>query len=165
MKRWFAVAGALVAPVGIAGLVRGAVPQAIATGPGNTGADPIVVTDAFVRPPVQPSAFAAGYFTVYNTTDRDDTLLSVTTGAGRTAVLHTLVGGVMTAVSGGITVPARGSLVLSVDKGHVMIGDLFGPLTAGQTVNMVLLFANAGPIDVAAPVVPFGSSTSSGASK
>lgn len=165
MKRVLAGAGVLVAAVGAAGLIRGSTTQAIATGPGNTGADPIVVTDAFIRPPVPPTNLAAGYFTVYNTTGRDDTLLSVTTGAGATNVLHVLVGGVMTAVSGGITVPAHGSLVLSVAKGHVMIGDLFGPLTAGQTVNMVLQFANAGPIDVAAPVVPFGAPTPSGAAK
>ncbi|MDT4937716.1 MAG: periplasmic copper chaperone [Pseudonocardiales bacterium] len=150
-------AGVLIAAVGAAGLIRGAVPQAIATGPGNTGADPIVVSGAFVRPPVPPASEAAAYFTVYNTTDRADTLLSVATGAGATAVLHTVVDGQMTAVEGGVPIPAHGSLVLSVGKGHVMIGQLFGPLRAGQTVNLELTFATAGPIEVVAPVVPFGS--------
>jgi len=148
--------GVLIAAVGTAGLIRGASPQATATA-GDTGAAPIVVSDAFVRPPVPPTQLAAAYFTVYNTTDQDDTLLSVVTGAGATAELHKEVNGVMTAISGGVVVPAHGSLVLSVGKGHVMIGDLFGPLKAGQIVNIELTFANAGPVDVAAPVRPFGS--------
>jgi copper(I)-binding protein len=152
-----AAVGALILAVGTAGLIRGALPQATATASGDTGANPIVVADAFVRPPVPPTQLAAAYFTVYNTTSRDDTLLSVATGAGRTAELHKEVNGVMTAISGGIVVPAHGSLVLSVGKGHVMIGDLFGPLKAGQIVNIELTFANAGPVEVAAPVKPFGS--------
>jgi copper(I)-binding protein len=148
--------GLLIAAVGTAGLVRGATGQATASA-GDTGAAPIVVADAFVRPPVPPTQLAAAYFTVYNTTGVDDTLLSVVTGAGRTAVLHKEVDGVMTAIEGGVVVPAHGSLVLSVGKGHVMIGDLFGPLRAGQSVNIELTFANAGPVDVVAPVKPFGS--------
>jgi copper(I)-binding protein len=135
--------GLVVAAVGVAGLVRGAIPQAAANLSGNTGADPIVVANAFVRPPAPPSPYAAAYFTVYNTTAVPDTLVSVTTGAGATAVLHTIVDGQMTAVEGGVPIPAHGSLVLSVDKGHVMIGDLFGPLRAGQTVNLELTFTNA----------------------
>ena len=162
--RWLSVfAGVLIAAVGTAGLVRGALPQAGASA-GNTGADPIVVSDAFVRPPVPPSQFAAAYFTVYNTTSVPDTLQSVSTGAGATAVLHTIVDGQMTAVTDA-TIPAHGSLVLSVDKGHVMIGDLFGPLKAGQTVNLELIFTNAGPVNVVAPVVPFGSTPTTGATK
>jgi copper(I)-binding protein len=141
------------------------VPQASAGATGNTGADPIVVTDAFVRPPVPPSPYAAAYFTVYNTTSVPDSLVSVSTGAGATAVVHVLVDGQMTAVTGGVTIPAHGSLVLSVSKGHVMIGDLFGPLKAGQTVNLELTFANAGPVNVVAPVIPLGAPTPTGATK
>lgn len=153
-----AVAGIGLALVGAAGLIRGAVPQAVASGPSNSSAPPIVVSGAFVRPPVPPSDLAAAYFTAYNTTDRPDVLLSVTSGAGASNVLHVIVDGQMTAISGGVTVPAHGSLVLSVAKGHVMIGQLFGPLKAGQTVNLELTFQNAGQVTVAAPVVPFGAS-------
>lgn len=156
MNRFAVAAGLAVAALGVAGLIRGAVPLATASATGSTGAAPIVVSDAFVRPPVPPATEAAAYFTVYNTTDRPDVLASVATGAGATAVLHTEVNGTMTAISGGVTIPAHGSLVLSVGNGHVMIGGLFGPLRAGQTVNLELVFADAGPITVAAPVVPFG---------
>jgi copper(I)-binding protein len=170
MNRWAVAAGVAAVALGAAGLIRGAVPLATASTTGSTGAPPIVVSDAFVRPPVPPASEAAAYFTVYNTTDRPDVLESVATGAGSTAVLHTEVNGTMTAIEGGVTVPAHSSLVLSVGKGHVMIGGLFGPLRAGQTVNLELLFDNAGPITVAAPVVPFGqavpsTSSSTGATK
>ena len=154
-----AAAGILLVAVGAAGLIRGAVAQPVADVSGNTGADPIVVSNAFVRPPVPPAKEAAAYFTIYNTTDQADTLESVASGAGATAVLHVQVGGVMTAVSGGFEIAAHSSLVLSVGKGHVMIGDLYGTLRAGQTVNLELTFRNAGPISVAAPVVPFGAAT------
>ena len=70
-------------------------------------------------------------------------------------MLHKLVGGVMTAVSGSVVIPAHGSLVLSAGTGHVMISDLFGPLNAGQSVDIELTFANAGQITVSAPVIPY----------
>lgn len=154
-----AIAGIALVALGAAGLIRGAGAQPVADVTGATGADPIVVSGAFVRPPVPPSTEAAAYFTVYNTTDRPDTLESVATGAGASAVLHTVVGGVMTAVTGGLVIPAHSSLVLSVGKGHVMISGLYGKLIAGQSVNIELTFQNAGPITVAAPVVPFGAPT------
>ena len=46
-----------------------------------------------------------------------------------------------------------------------MISKLFGKLTNGQYVNLQLVFANAGPIEVVAPVVAFGSPLPPGASK
>jgi copper(I)-binding protein len=150
------VSGVVVAAVGVAGMVRGAVPQSVAAGPTPSAAGPIVVTNAYIRPPVPPNTTAAAYFTVYNTTSRDDRLLSVQSGAGATAVLHTVgPGGVMSAVANGVVVPAHGTLVLSAGKGHVMIGQLFGPLKAGETVDLELDFQNAGPIDVVARVIPF----------
>jgi copper(I)-binding protein len=157
MTKVASLAGILLVALGAAGLIRGAVAQSVPDESGNTGSAPIVVANAFVRPPVPPAQQAAAYFTVYNTTNRPDRLISVITGAGATAVLHTTVNGVMTAITGGVEIPAHGSLVLSVGKGHVMIGDLFGTLKAGQSVNVDLTFQLAGPITVSAPVVPFGS--------
>ena len=156
-------AGLLLAAVGAAGLIRGAVPQTVASGGAANASAPIVVSGAYVRPPVPPTQVAAAYFTAYNTTSRDDQLLSVSTGAGATAVLHTLVNGVMTAVAGAVTIPAHSSLVLSTGTGHVMIGQLFGTLSPGQTVNLELSFANAGVVTVAAPVIAFGTPAPTGA--
>ena len=97
---WPAVlGGTLVAAVGAVGLIRGAVP--VATAGSNAGSPAIVVTNAYVREPAPPTDAAAAYFTVYNTTAQDDTLRSVTSGAGATSVLHTYVNGTMTAAAQG----------------------------------------------------------------
>ncbi|MDT4933978.1 MAG: periplasmic copper chaperone, partial [Pseudonocardiales bacterium] len=124
-------------------------------------AAPIVVTNAYVRPPVPPTDVAAAYFTVYNTTDREDRLIAVATGAGATSVLHTAG---MTAAANGAVIPAHGSLVLSTGHGHVMIEQLFGKLRPGQTVNLDLTFENAGSIPVTAQVIAPGAPAPTGSS-
>lgn len=156
------VAGSIVLALGAAGLIRGAIPQTVAS-TGSTGSEPIVVANAYIRPPVPPTQLAAAYFTIYNTTAQDDQLLAISTGAGADAVLHKVVNGVMSAVSGSVVIPAHGNLVLSAGAGHVMISNLFGPLTAGQTVDIELTFANAGLITVSAPVIPFSQPAPGGA--
>jgi copper(I)-binding protein len=170
---WPAVAAGIAALViGGAGVVRGSMPQATPAAPSaSAAAAPIVVSNAYVRQPVRGSTTAAAYFTVYNTTATPDRLLSVSSGAGATAVLHAYVHGRMTAARDGVAIPAHGSLTLSTGKGHVMIEQLFGPLTVGSSVDLQLTFSRAGTIDVTAPVIgltaapPTGgpSSSSSGA--
>jgi periplasmic copper chaperone A len=153
--------GTLLASLGAVGLIRGAVP--VATAGSNSGSAPIVVTNAYVREPAPPTDAAAAYFTVYNTTAQDDTLRSVTSGAGATSVLHSIVDGQMTAAAQGAVIPAHGSLVLSTGQGHV-IEQLFGKLLPGQTVNLELVFAKAGPIDITAPVIALGAPAPGGSS-
>jgi copper(I)-binding protein len=160
---WPAVlGGVVVAALGVAGMVRGAMPQSAAGGPTQSAAGPIVVTNAYIRPPVPPNTTAAAYFTVYNTTAQADRLLAVQSGAGATAVLHTIGhGGEMSADADGVVIPAHGTVTLSPGRGHVMIGQLFGRLKRGQTVDLELDFQNAGPIDVVARVIPFGAAAPS----
>ena len=147
------VVAAVVAVAGLAGLVRGAVPQAAPGGAlGGAATDPIVVSGAYVREPASPDV-AAAYFTVYNTTGADDTLTSVITGAGQDAVLHADSNGAMTLTAGGLRIPAHSSVTLSPGKGHVMIEHLVGTLRPGEIVDLELQFANAGPIVVQAPVI------------
>jgi hypothetical protein len=155
-----AVGGVALAVLGAVGLIWGAVP--IRSG-GNSAssADPIVVTNAYVRPPAPPNNSAAAYFTVYNTTGTPDRLVSVTTGAGATSVLHTAG---MKPDPNGIVVPAHGKLVLSTGDGHVMIEQLFGPLLPGETVNMNLQFENAGVVPVTAKVIALGAPVPTGGS-
>lgn len=152
------VGGTLVAALGATGLIRAAMPQAAPGGSaGPSAAGPIVVTGAYVRAPIPPTSTAAAYFTVYNTTGQPDRLLSVQSGAGADSVLHTVnPDGSMSVSPDGALIPAHGTLVLTTGKGHVMIEQLFGPLVAGQTVNMELDFQNAGPIDIVAPVIAYG---------
>jgi copper(I)-binding protein len=155
--------GAIVAALGVAGLVRGAMPQSVAGGSSTPPPAPIVVTGAYVRPPVPPNNTAAAYFTVYNTTGTADTLESVTSGAGAVSVLHTIgKDGQMHVTPNGLTIPAHGSVSLSTGTGHVMIEQLYGKLQTGQQVNLELDFANAGSLDVAAQVVPVGAPAPTG---
>jgi hypothetical protein len=164
---WPAVAaGTVVAVLGAAGLIRGAVPQSAAadSGPAPSAAGPIAVTGAYVRAPVPPTEIAAAYFTVYNTTDTPDRLLSVESGAGATSMLHKdTPDGEMVAEPDGVVIPAHGTLVLTTGKEHVMIEQLYGKLLPGQTVNLELDFQNAGSIDIVAPVIAVGATPPTGA--
>ena len=141
------IAGVAVAALGLAGLVRGAVPQSSASS--IQSASPIVVSEAWIAAPVPPTQAAAGYFTAYNSTNRPQTLLSVVTGAGESNVLHTAN---MSAETGGVQIPAHGRLVLSPGNGHVMITQLIGTVKAGQNVSMQLTFENLPPVAVTAKV-------------
>jgi hypothetical protein len=148
-----AFAAGIVAVAGLAGLVRGAVPQvADATRLGGAATDPIVVSGAYVREPASP-AVAAAYFTVYNTTGADDTLTSVASGAGRDAEVMSDGNGSMRVSPSGLRIPAHSSVTLAPGKGHMMIDHLLGPLRPGQYVNLQLTFAGAGPVNVSAPVI------------
>jgi copper(I)-binding protein len=161
---WTAVGGGLlVAALGTAGLVRGAMPQSLASGSGTPPPEPIVVTGAYVRAPIPPTTSAAAYFTVYNTTSKPDRLLDVTSGAGAVSVLHTEgADGQMHVTPDGAVIPAHGTLVLSTGKGHVMIEQLYGTLKPGQQVNLELDFANAGSLDITAPVIAAGAPAPTG---
>lgn len=148
-------AGAVVAALGVAGVVRGAIPQSVASA--SSSLPDIVVSGAYVRAPVPPVDIAAGYFTVTNNSGTADRLTGVETGAGASAEVHT-VGrdGSMTAAANGVVIPAHGRLVLRTGQSHLMIEHVYGTLKAGQTVNLELDFAGAGPIDVVAPVIAVG---------
>lgn len=152
-----AVAGAvLVAALGGTGLVLGQTSPSTAStasGPGQ-----VSVVGAYVRAPVPPTKLAAGYFTVYNSTSAPDRLLSVQTGAGASAVLHVVnAGGGMAAMTHtGIDIPAHGRFTLTTGQSHLMIGQLFGPVVAGQNVDISVQFRKAGTVTVVAPVIAVG---------
>jgi len=145
------IAAGLVALVGAAGLVRGALPQATPASASPAGA-PMVVSGAYVREPAN-GINAAAYFTVYNTTADADVLTTVNSGAGAETTLHAETDGSMSASAAGLTIPAHGSVTLSPGKGHAMIEKLYGALKPGQTVNLQLDFAKAGEMLVTAPVI------------
>ena len=152
-----AVAGAvLVAALGGTGLVLGQTTPSTAStasGPGQ-----VSVVGAYVRAPVPPTKLAAGYFTVYNSTSSPDRLLSVQTGAGASAVLHVVnaSGGMAAMTTSGIDIPAHGRFTLTTGQSHLMIGQLFGPVVAGQHVDITVEFSKAGTVTVVAPVIAVG---------
>ena len=157
---WHAVGGGVVAvALGAAGLIAAAVPQSSGAAPTtSSGPGAVTIADAYVRVPVPPGKEAAAYFTVYNTTGQPDRITSVQTGAGATAELHSAS---MQELSGA-TVPAHGKLALRTGGMHVMIGQLFGKLVAGQFVNIDVNFVHAGAIDVVAKVIPYGATPPGG---
>lgn len=147
------VAAAVVMIAGLAGLVRSEMPQHSASPAPASNSPGIVVAGAYVRQPAN-GVNAAAYFTVYNTTDQADQLVTVVSGAGAQTTLHLETGsGAMTLNAGGLTIPAHGSAALAPGKGHAMIEKLYGPVRAGQSVNLQLTFAHAGEVLVTAPVI------------
>lgn len=158
-----AVGGVLVVALGAAGLIRGAVPQSSSTGPSGpvVHGPPVVVSNAYVRPPVPPNTSAAAYFTVDNETGQADRLVSVTSGASEMAMLHTA--GMTT--SGPLVIPAHGRVQLSTGHGHVMLMHVFGTLKPGQTVSLQLTFEHAGTVSVAARVIAVGAPDPTGGSR
>jgi copper(I)-binding protein len=147
------VAAAIVVLVGLAGLVRGAVPQPVATpSQGQDAPAGLVVGGAYVREPAN-GVTAAAYLTIYNPTGTPDQLLSVSSGAGALVSLHTEAADGSMHTMTGLAIPAHGNLSLTPGKGHLMIEKLYGPLKAGQSVNLQLTFARAGQLLVTAPVI------------
>ncbi len=158
------VAAGVVALAGAAALARGAMPQAAASGGAASDSPPIVVSGAYIRQPASPS-LAAAYLTIYNTTATPDTLQSVTSGSSEESSIHTEVNSSMVENTSGLVIPAHSSVVLKPTTGHVMLQNIYGTLTAGQTVNLELDFKNAGPVLVTAPVIGIYAPVPAGASK
>jgi hypothetical protein len=161
---WLSAGAVMVALAGAVALARGAMPQAAATGSATSSSPPIVISGAYLRQPASPS-LAAVYLTIYNTTGTPDTLNSVTSGSGEESSVHSEVGSTMVENTSGLVIPAHSSVILKPTTGHIMIQNLYGTLTAGQTVNLELDFAHAGPVLVTAPVIGIYAPVPAGASK
>jgi periplasmic copper chaperone A len=150
------VGGVAVLALGAAGLIVAAVPQSSSAAGTSPGA--VTVADAYVRAPVQPVRDAAAYFTVYNTNNQPDRITGVQTGAGASAQLRDAANQPVHAA----VVRPHGKLVLHPGGLHVVIGQLFGRLTPGQDVDIEVDFARAGPIDVVAKVIAYGTTPPGG---
>ena len=94
------------------------------------------------------------YFTLVNAGAEPDTLVAVTTPDG-TAMLHTVV------TEDGLSrmqhvmripIPANDTVRLRPGGYHVMVSSLRRRWVVGDSVQFTLVFAGAGPLDVAAPV-------------
>lgn len=150
------IAAAVVMLAGLAGLARAAVPQAGGGAAVTAPPNPIVIGGAYLRQS-PPGGGAAAYCTIYNVSDAPDTLQSVASGAGALAMVHLDPG-----AAGDLTIPAHGSLRLAPGVGQVVLGQLYGPLRAGQTVDLEFTFAKAGQVLVIAPVIGVTAPTPTG---
>lgn len=101
----------------------------------------------------------AGYFTIENTGDTDDALIEAVCSAARRVDLHETVSDgrmmKMQAVEE-ITVPAGGEAIMEPGGYHVMLTDLDRDYEVGETLDITLAFEEAGSIDLAVDVTPFG---------
>jgi copper(I)-binding protein len=121
-------------------------------GGSSTPSQPITISDPVVTSTVND--VAALYFTIKNS-GAEDSLLTVSTDASDSASLHQdVVNGPSSSMKllQDITVPAHGQLQFKSGAYHVMVNDLKNGLKAGQTVNVTLVFKNAGTVTFAAPV-------------
>jgi copper(I)-binding protein len=135
----------------------------------------ITVTGAWVRNSTAMTGALAGYFVVANGGSAADTLLSASSPIAKTVQLHETkmveasaapssgMGGMGSAMpsSGGmmtmvevksVDVPAGGSVEFKPGGYHVMFMDLTGTPATGSTIDLTLVFKNAGSITVKAEV-------------
>lgn len=92
-----------------------------------------------------------------NRSDQDDTLIEVRSDVAKRIELHTHIDngdGIMkmTQIEGGIAVPAGGMHMLERGGDHVMLMGLTRSLVQGETVNLTLVFEEAGEVKIEVPV-------------
>lgn len=100
---------------------------------------------------------SAGYFTLVNTGDSDDTLIAASTPSVMETQLHTMImeGDVMRMreLEDGVLVPAGGSAVFEPGANHIMLMGLTAPLVEGTAIPLTLTFASGLETTVALPVI------------
>lgn len=119
--------------------------------PGDGGVSQIEVSDAAVVLPA--GANSAIYFTIVNSGTGPDQLVDARTDVGDTMLHETREeGGLMTMQPvDEVDVGAGETVVFAPGGLHVMIHDV-APLAEGDTVEVELVFAQAGTVDVEAVV-------------
>jgi copper(I)-binding protein len=133
----------------------------------------ISVTGAWIRSSTAMTGALAGYMVITNNGPEADTLLSASSPIATTVQLHETVtvtpapdasgmgamgsampssgSGMMTMVEvPKVDIPAGGTVEFKPGGYHVMFMDLTGTPTAGQSVDLTLVFAKAGSITVKA---------------
>lgn len=108
-----------------------------------------------MRTPSNGQTSTAAYFTVTNTGSSADRLQSVSCACAQSAMLHKTThenGMVGMTEADGFALPAGATLVFKPGGNHVMLTGVTGALKEGDTVDLVLTFAKAGPITLHVPV-------------
>lgn len=130
--------------------------MALADGDVLAAANGIEIADAYARSAGAMAKAGAAFMTVTNGTDTDDRLIDARSDISARVELHThiVTDGVarMTRLEDGIPIPAGETVTLERGGLHVMFMGLSGGMEEGQTVDVTLVFENAGEIPVAIPV-------------
>ncbi len=137
---------------GAALLIAIAVP-ALAQGAGTAA---ITVEQPWARATPGGAITGAVYMTVDNKSGTADRLTGASSDIAEKVQIHEMKveNGVMQMreISGGLPIPAKGSVVLKPMSYHVMLIGLKKPLAAGEKFSLTLTFAKAGNIAVTVPV-------------
>jgi periplasmic copper chaperone A len=110
----------------------------------------LTVTGAYIPEPLSGD-MAAGFLTIDNAGDADDTLTSVTTPLAATVEMHETVDNAMRPVDS-FPVPAGGQLRLDRGGNHLMLLDLTRRPAQGDTATLELHFAESDPITLRIPI-------------
>jgi len=129
---------------------------ALATSSWLAAAEPdIVIENAWVREAPPTARMLAAYMTLTNRGDQDRLLVEVQSPAFSHIMLHKseLVDGIARMIHlDEILIPAQGSVQLEPGGLHLMMPAPEPRLSAGDVVQLVLVFADGGRIEVQAEV-------------
>lgn len=113
------------------------------------------ITAPFTRATLPNAPVAGGFFTITNTGDSADRLVSVTSPIARQSQIHemSMEGDVMKMrqLSDGLVIPAGESVTLSPGGYHLMFMGLSAPVKEGDLVPVTLTFEKAGSITIDLP--------------
>jgi periplasmic copper chaperone A len=117
----------------------------------------ISVINAKARASLTPTTTTGAiYLSVRNAGEVDDRLLSLSSPAAASAMIHetTMVNDVMKMrmLVGGVMIGAGQTLEMKTGGTHLMLMGLKAPLKQGETVALELVFEKAGKIQVDVPV-------------
>ena len=128
----------------------------------STGTSPVAVDHAWARATPGGATTAAVYMAISNKANIADRLTGGSSPSAEKVQVHEtkMVNNVMEMheLSGGLPVPAMGSVTLKPGSYHVMLIGLKEPLKVGEKVALTLTFEKAGNVAVSALVQPMGAS-------
>lgn len=116
----------------------------------------LTITGAFTRATLPKAPVGGGYFTVQNSGDADDRLISVSSPVAKEGQIHemAMVGDVMKMqqLSDGLVIPAGETVELKPGGYHLMLMGLSEQLVEGETIPLTLTFETAGEITIDLPI-------------
>ena len=128
-----------------------------ATEPETSMDDGLTVEGVWSRPSAAVDGVAAAYMTLRNSSDVDEVFITAASPAAGAVELHETTedaeGMMSMSPVASITVPAGGDVVLEPGGYHLMLVDLPEPLAEGDSVDLTLVFQNAGAVQVTSTVM------------
>jgi len=92
------------------------------------------------------------FMTITNSSDEEITLTGGSSSVAGIIEIHEVIDGEMVPMSGGLVIPAQGSVELRMGGYHVMLLELERSLAAGEEVEVTLEFSNGETLTYTAPV-------------